>query len=43
MITHVVLFRFRSDLTAGSVEAVFEELRCFRQSIQGLTGFQCGA
>ena len=43
MVTHVVLFRFRSDLPAGSVEAVFEELRGFRQSIPGITSFQGGA
>lgn len=43
MVQHVVLFRFRSDLPAGSVEAVFEELRSFRQSIPCITGFQGGA
>ena len=43
MVHHVVLFRFRSDLPAGSVEAVFEELRGFRQSIPGITGFRGGA
>jgi hypothetical protein len=43
MVTHVVLFRFRSDLPAGSVEAVFEKLRGFRQSIPGITSFQGGA
>jgi hypothetical protein len=43
MVTHVVLFRFRSNLPEGSVEAVFEELRGFRQAIPGLTGFQGGA
>ncbi|MFN4866208.1 MAG: Dabb family protein [Cyanobium sp.] len=43
MVHHVVLFRFRSDLPAGSVKAVFEELRGFRQSIPGITGFQGGA
>lgn len=43
MVHHVVLFRFRPDLPAGSVEAVFEELRGFRQSIPGITGFQGGA
>jgi hypothetical protein len=42
MVTHVVLFRFRPDLPEGSVEAVFEELRGFRQAIPGLTGFQGG-
>jgi hypothetical protein len=43
MVTHVVLFRFRSNLPPGSVEAVFEELRGFRQAISGITGFQGGA
>lgn len=42
MVTHVVLFRFRSDLPEGSVEAMFEELRSFRQSIPGLNAFQGG-
>ena len=42
MLTHVVLFRFRSNPPEGSVEAVFEELRGFRQAIPGLTGFQGG-
>lgn len=43
MVQHLVLFRFRSDLPAGSVDAVFEELRGFRQSIPGITGFRGGA
>jgi hypothetical protein len=43
MVTHLVLFRYRSDLPAGSVEAVFEELLGFRQMIPGLTAFQGGA
>jgi hypothetical protein len=43
MVAHVVLFRFRSDLPQGSVEAVFEELRGFRQTIPGITAFQGGA
>jgi hypothetical protein len=43
MVTHVVLFRFRSDLPQGSVEAVFEEMRGFRQTIPGITAFQGGA
>jgi hypothetical protein len=43
MVTHVVLFRFRSDLPEGSVEVMFEELRGFRHAIPGLTGFQGGA
>jgi hypothetical protein len=43
MVTHIVLFRFRSDLPEGSVESVFEELRGFRQTIPGITDFQGGA
>ena len=43
MVHHVVLFRFRTDLPAGAIEAVFDELRGFRQSIPGITGFQGGA
>lgn len=43
MVHHVVLFRFRSDLPEGAVEEVFAELRGFRQSIPGITGFQGGA
>lgn len=43
MVHHVVLFRFRSDLPEGAVEEVFEELRGFRRSIPGITGFQGGA
>jgi hypothetical protein len=43
MVTHVVLFRFRSDLPEGAVETVFEELRGFRQTIPGITAFQGGA
>ena len=42
MVHHVVLFRFRSDLPEGAVEEVFAELRGFRQSIPGITGFQGG-
>jgi hypothetical protein len=42
MITHVVLFRFRSDLPEGSVEAVFAKLRAFRHAIPGITAFQGG-
>jgi len=43
MVTHVVLFRFCSDLPQGSVKAVFEELRGFRQTIPGITAVQGGA
>ena len=43
MVTHVVLFRFCSDLPQGPVKAVFEELRGFRQTIPGITAFQGGA
>jgi hypothetical protein len=43
MIHHVVLFHFRTDLPEGAVEAIFQELRDFRQSIPGITGFQGGA
>lgn len=43
MVHHVVLFRFRSDLPEGAVAEVFEELRGFRPSIPGITGFQGGA
>ncbi|MEB3166559.1 MAG: Dabb family protein [Cyanobacteriota bacterium] len=42
MVQHVVLFRFRSDLKPGSVEAVFDQLRGFQQSIPGLIAFQGG-
>jgi hypothetical protein len=35
-----VLLRFRTDLAEGAIEAIFQELRCFRQSIPGITGFQ---
>lgn len=43
MVHHVVLFRFRSDLPPGSVEAVFDQLRGLQQWIAGLTAFQGGA
>lgn len=43
MVHHVVLFRFRQDLSQSSVEAVFDELRGFRQAIPGIIGFQGGA
>jgi hypothetical protein len=36
----VVLLRFRTDLAEGAIEAILKELRCFRQSIPGITGFQ---
>jgi len=35
-----VLLRFRTDLAEGAIEAILKELRCFRQSIPGITGFQ---
>ncbi|MFN9620516.1 MAG: Dabb family protein [Synechococcaceae cyanobacterium] len=43
MVHHVVLFRFRRDLPEAAVEAIFQELRGFRQSLPGITGFQGGA
>jgi hypothetical protein len=43
MVHHVVLFRFRTDLPEAAVEAIFQELRGFRQSIPGITGFHGGA
>jgi hypothetical protein len=43
MVHHLVLFRFRSDLPEGAVEAVFDELRGFRQTIPGITSFHGGA
>jgi hypothetical protein len=42
MVHHVVLFRFRTDLAAGAVETIFQELRGLRQRIPGITGFQGG-
>lgn len=43
MVHHIVLFRFRTDLPEGAVEAIFQELRGFRQTIPGMTGFHGGA
>jgi hypothetical protein len=43
MVHHIVLFRFRSDLPEGAVEAIFEDLRGFRRSIPGITSFHGGA
>lgn len=43
MVQHVVLFRFRTDLASSAVEAIFQELRGFRDSIPGITDFQGGA
>ncbi|MFM7264272.1 MAG: Dabb family protein [Cyanobium sp.] len=43
MLHHVVLFRFRSDLPEGAVDAVFAELRSLPQAIGGIRSFQGGA
>ncbi len=40
MVHPVGLLRFRTDLAEGAIEAILKELRCFRQSIRGITGFQ---
>ena len=42
MVQHVVLFRFRSDLAAGAVEAVFADLRSLQDVVPGIVGFQGG-
>ncbi len=43
MVHHIVLFRFRTDLPEGAVEALFAELRGLQLGIRGITGFQGGA
>jgi hypothetical protein len=43
MVHHIVLFRFRTDLPEDAVELIFQELRSFRHSIAGITGFEGGA
>lgn len=43
MVQHVVLFRFRSDLPEGAVEALFDELRGLQKVVPGISGFQRGA
>jgi len=43
MVHHLVLFRFRDDLPAGEVAAVFAELRALQERIDGITGFSGGA
>ncbi|MFN9546742.1 MAG: Dabb family protein [Cyanobacteriota bacterium] len=43
MVHHLVLFRFRDDLPAEAVTAVFAELRALQERIPGITGFSGGA
>lgn len=43
MVNHLVLFRFRSDVPAQAIEALFAELRLLQQEVAGITGFQGGA
>lgn len=43
MVHHLVLFRFRADLSAAEVAAVFAELRALQGRIDGITGFTGGA
>jgi hypothetical protein len=42
MITHMVLLRFRKDVTPDHAARVFAELASARTKIPGITGFSCG-
>ena len=43
MVHHLVLFRFRADLPAGAVAAMFTQLSSLQERIDGITGFSGGA
>lgn len=43
MIRHVVLVRFRGDLSPGDVAAILDELRGLRAHLPGMLNFACGA
>jgi hypothetical protein len=43
MVHHLVLFRFRADLPADAVAAMFTQLRSLQERIDGITGFSGGA
>ncbi|MEU4830561.1 Dabb family protein [Streptosporangium sp. NPDC023615] len=42
MIKHVLLFRFRSDVPAGTAEAVLAELETFPGRYPAMRGWACG-
>ena len=43
MVDHIVLFRFRPDLPAGTLEALFQDLRGLMAEVPGITSFRGGA
>ena len=43
MVDHVVLFRFRPDLTADDLQSLFAELRGLANAVEGIVGFRGGA